>query len=62
MTNILALYRGRTVAEAQRVAVTVEPSIVNRFIRDLAGEATESKEQDAPVKRQPLRAVEGVEK
>ena len=62
MTNILALYRGRTVAEAQLVAVTVEPSIVNRFIRELAGEGTEPEEQDGQVKREPLRIVEGAEK
>ena len=62
MTNILALYRGRTVAEAELVAVTVEPSIVDRFIRELAGEGTEPEEQDRPVKREPLRVVKGVEK
>jgi hypothetical protein len=62
MTNILALYRGRTVAEAQLVAVTVEPSIVDRFMRELAGEDTEPEKQDGSVKREPLRVVEGVEK
>ena len=62
MTNILALYRGRTVAEAQLVAVTVEPVIVDRFIRELVEEGTKPKEQDRQVKRESLRVVEGAEK
>jgi len=62
MTNILALYRGRTVAEAQLVAVTVEPAIVDRFISELAGEGTEPEEQDGQVKREPLRVVDGAKK
>jgi len=62
MTNILALYRGRTVAEGQLVAITVERSIVDMFIRELAGEGTKSEEQDGQVKRNPLRVVEGAEK
>ena len=62
MTNILALYRGRTVAEAQLVAVTVEPSIVDRFITELAGEGTQPEEQDRQVKLELLRVVEGAEK
>jgi len=62
MTNILALYRGRMVTEAQLVAVTVEPAIVDRFISELAGEGTKHEEQDGQVEREPLRVVEGVEK
>jgi hypothetical protein len=38
-TNFLALYRGRTVAESQLVAVTAEPEIVARFLREITGEA-----------------------
>lgn len=57
MTNILALYRGRTVTEAQLVAVTVEPSIVDRFIRELAGESAELADQHKPSEREPLRLV-----
>jgi len=57
MTNILALYRGRTVTEAQLVAVTVEPSIVDRFIRELTGECAELPNQHEPSEREPLRLV-----
>jgi hypothetical protein len=56
MTDILALYRGRTVAEAQLVAITAESSIVDRFLRELVGEAEETAEQEA--ERGPLRVVE----
>ena len=45
--------RGQTVAEARLVAITAEPEIVARFIRELAGEAEGAEEQ-----REPLRLVE----
>jgi hypothetical protein len=57
MTNILALYRGRTVTEAQLVAVTVEPSIVDRFIRELTAESAECPNQYKPSEREALRLV-----
>lgn len=38
-TNFIALYRGRTVAESYLVAVTAEPEIVARFVREITGEA-----------------------
>lgn len=37
-TNFIALYRGRTVAESYLVAVTAEPEIVARFVREITGE------------------------
>ncbi len=52
-TDFLALYRGQTVAEARLVAITAEPKIVARFVRELAGEAEGAEEQ-----REPLRLVE----
>jgi hypothetical protein len=52
-TNFLALYRGQTVAEARLVAITAEPKIVARSVRELAGEAKGAEEQ-----REPLRLVE----
>jgi hypothetical protein len=38
-TSFIALYRGRTVAESHLVAVTAEPEIVARFVREITGEA-----------------------
>lgn len=35
MTDFLALYRGRTVAEAELVAVTAEPRLVRKFFSEL---------------------------
>ena len=59
MTNILALYRGRTVAEAQLVAVTTKPDVVERFIRDLVGDEddAEGRNQETPAEREPLRVL-----
>ena len=39
MMNFIALYRGPTVSEARLVAVSSEPEIVGRFVRELTGEA-----------------------
>ena len=38
MTNVIALYRGTSVAKARLIAVSSEPEIVGRFFRELAGE------------------------
>jgi hypothetical protein len=61
MADILALYRGRTVTEAQLIAVTVEPSIVDQFLGELTGEADKPEESDEPVEREPLRVLPGDE-
>jgi hypothetical protein len=61
MADILALYRGRTVAEAQLIAVTVEPNIVDRFVAELTGEAEAPENRSEPVEREPLRVVPGGE-
>ena len=52
--NFVALYRGETVADAQLVAVSSEPQIVARFIRDLAGDI---EDPEHPDDREPLRVV-----
>ena len=39
MADFVALYRGRTVAEAELVAVTAESSLVQRFFAELLGES-----------------------
>jgi hypothetical protein len=59
-TNFIALYRGRTVAGARLVAVTAEPNIVDRFLRELTGEADEEN-RDTLIDREPLRIVQGDE-
>ncbi len=38
MADFVALYRGRTVAEAELVAVSAAPSLVRRFCAELLGE------------------------
>jgi hypothetical protein len=37
LADFVALYRGRTVAEAELVAVTAESSLVQRFFAELLG-------------------------
>lgn len=39
MADFVALYRGRTVAEAELVAVSAAPSLVCRFFTELLGES-----------------------
>ena len=56
-TSFIALYRGQTVAEARVVAVTAEPSIVHRFISELAGEAEEVGDADGSTVHMPLQLV-----
>jgi hypothetical protein len=38
LTDFIALYRGRTVAEAELVAVSAESSLVRKFCAELLGE------------------------
>ena len=56
MTNFIALYRGPSVAEARLIAVSSEPEIVGRFLRELAG-VEASDERDASGERGSLRIV-----
>ena len=37
MSDFIALYRGRTVAEAELVAVSAEPRLVRQFLAELLG-------------------------
>lgn len=60
-TAFIALYRGRTVGNARLLAVSSEPEIVRRFIRELAGETGEQEAQDEPAERKPLCVVRGDE-
>ena len=56
MTNFIALYRGPSVADARLIAVSSEPGIVSRFLRELAG-VEASDERDASGERESLRIV-----
>lgn len=57
MTDILALYRGRTVAEAELVAVTAQPDLVKRFARELTAERDHLDEKDEGADRAVLRPL-----
>jgi hypothetical protein len=50
MSEFVALYRGRTVSEAELVAVSAEPRLVRRFVEELLG------------KPQPEQVAEDAEK
>jgi hypothetical protein len=53
-TNFIALYRGESIANARLIAVSSEPEIVSRFLREMAGETEDSVEQ---IERETLRLV-----
>ena len=57
--NFIALYRGPTVSEARLMAVSSEPGVVGRFIRELAGEADNAEERGEFAERQPVHVVQG---
>ena len=59
--EFLALYRGRSVAEARLVAVTAEPEIISRFVRQLTGQIESSDECNIADDDKPLRLVKGEE-
>lgn len=56
-TTFLALYRGESVATARLVAVSSEPEIVGRFLRELAGESGYTQDQDDPAKPERPRLL-----
>ncbi len=45
-TDFIALYRGQTVAEARLLALSADPEIVSRFVRELAGEGSGHRQDD----------------
>ena len=58
MADFVALYRGRTVAEAELVAVTAESSLVQRFFAELLG-VSEHQPKDT-CSEKPARVLEAV--
>ena len=58
LADFVALYRGRTVAEAELVAVSAENSLVRKFFAELLGES-EHQPNDTCVEK-PARVLEAV--
>ena len=58
MADFVALYRGRTVADAELVAVSAESSIVRKFFAELLGESEHQPKDTCSGK--PARVLEAV--
>jgi hypothetical protein len=56
-TTFLALYRGESVATARLVAVSSEPEIVARYLRELAGESGYTQGRDDAAEPERLRLL-----
>jgi hypothetical protein len=56
LADFVALYRGRTVAEAELIAVSAESSLVRKFFAELLGES-EYQLKD-PCSEKPVRVLE----
>jgi hypothetical protein len=58
LADFVALYRGRTVADAELVAVSAESSIVRKFFAELLGESEHQPKDTCSGK--PARVLEVV--
>ena len=58
MTNFIALYRGRTVSDAELVALSAEPQLVREFFMKLLGESLD-KPSDKTDRQRTLQLVPG---
>jgi len=58
-TDFIALYRGQTVSEARIIAITAEPEIVSRFVRELIVGTENLKDSDGLVEHGPWQVVQG---
>jgi hypothetical protein len=58
LADFVALYRGRTVADAELVAVSAESSIVRKFFAELLGESEHQPKDTCSGK--PARVLEAV--
>ena len=54
MADFVALYRGRTVSEAELVAVSAEQRLVRRFFAELLGESDCKLEATDDERRPPI--------
>jgi len=57
LADFVALYRGRTVAEAELIAVSAEPHLVRRFFSALRGELEAEETTEEPEHTSPGREV-----
>lgn len=58
-TDFIALYRGRTVADAELVTVSAEPRIVRLLFDEITGDGKTGSEEHS--EREPLHVVRGDE-
>jgi hypothetical protein len=58
LADFVALYRGRTVAEAELVAVSAESSLVRKFFAELLGESEDQPEDTR--REKAVRVLEAV--
>lgn len=58
MSQFVALYRGRTVSEAELVAVSAEPRLVRRFVEELLGKPQLERVAKKPEKRETAPALQ----
>jgi hypothetical protein len=59
LSNFIALYRGRTVSDAELVAVSAEPHLVRRFFAELLGEDENSEASGEVARTTTLELVRG---
>jgi hypothetical protein len=59
LTDFIALYRGRTVSEAELVAVSAEPCLVHRFFTELVGKQEPEQDPEIAEHAAPVREVVG---
>jgi hypothetical protein len=57
LTDFVALYRGRTVSEAELVAVSAERRLVKRFFADLLGDSQSAPKVEDAECRVPIFEV-----
>jgi hypothetical protein len=58
LTAFVALYKGRTITEAELVAVSAEPCLVHRFFTELVGK--QEPEQDPEIAEHAAPVLEVV--
>jgi hypothetical protein len=59
LADFVALYRGRTVAEAELIAVSAEQRLVRRFFAELLGESEDERDTDSSTPSPVLEVVRG---
>ena len=59
LTNFVALYRGRTVSDAELVALSAEPQLVREFFMYLLGESLDKSSAKTDRQRALLQLVPG---